>query len=247
MTIHLIISLLLAHFIADFVFQTDKDVKLKNTVSGFLRHISITTILSYLCVGVLGLWELILYVFITHGIIDLIKRIIIKDEETVKIFLADQLAHIAVIFIAAQIFSSYQGKSIWLNYFGLYYAQISIFIIASILIVKAGSIFIGLFVRPYFNELEGKEERGLKYGGKIIGCLERTLIFVFIFMDYLGGVGFLIAAKSIFRFGELINSKNRKEAEYIIIGTFASFAYAIIISFLIKYALNKAMHINIIN
>jgi hypothetical protein len=47
----------------------------------------------------------------------------------------------------------------------------------------------------------------------------------------------LIAAKSIFRFGELKDSENRKEAEYILIGTFASFLFALVISLLIRRAL----------
>jgi hypothetical protein len=38
----------------------------------------------------------------------------------------------------------------------------------------------------------------------------------------------LIAAKSVFRFGDLKESKDRKLTEYILIGTLLSFAMAII-------------------
>ena len=48
------------------------------------------------------------------------------------------------------------------------------------------------------------------------------------------GVGFLVAAKSIFRFGELKDSENRKQAEYIIIGTFTSFLLAIVLSLVVQ-------------
>ena len=41
------------------------------------------------------------------------------------------------------------------------------------------------------------------------------------------GVGFLVAAKSIFRFGELKEHHNRLEAEYITIGTLMSFAWGL--------------------
>lgn len=71
---------------------------------------------------------------------------------------------------------------------------------------------------------------GLKEGGRIIGYLERLLIYVFILSGQFAGVGFLVAAKSIFRFGELKESENRKQAEYIIIGTFTSFLLAILVS-----------------
>jgi hypothetical protein len=44
----------------------------------------------------------------------------------------------------------------------------------------------------------------------------------------------LIAAKSILRFGEIKDNENRKQAEYIIIGTFASFLYAIVVSLAVR-------------
>ncbi|HTX78161.1 MAG TPA: hypothetical protein VMC62_00765, partial [Longilinea sp.] len=52
----------------------------------------------------------------------------------------------------------------------------------------------------------------------------------FVITNQFSGIGFLVAAKSIFRFSEISKNEDRKEAEYIIIGTFASFLYAIIIS-----------------
>jgi hypothetical protein len=42
------------------------------------------------------------------------------------------------------------------------------------------------------------------------GYLERLFVFVFILTDHWEGVGFLIAAKSVFRFGDLKESKDRK-------------------------------------
>jgi len=42
-------------------------------------------------------------------------------------------------------------------------------------------------------------------------------------------VGFLLTAKSVFRFGDLKESKDRKLTEYILIGTLLSFGIAIIV------------------
>jgi hypothetical protein len=53
------------------------------------------------------------------------------------------------------------------------------------------------------------------------------------------GIGYLLAAKSIFRFGDLTNSKEKKLTEYILIGTFLSFAIAVLIGFALKIALEK--------
>jgi len=41
-------------------------------------------------------------------------------------------------------------------------------------------------------------------------------------------IGFLVAAKSVFRFGDLKDSGNRKLTEYILIGTLLSFGIAIV-------------------
>jgi len=113
------------------------------------------------------------------------------------------------------------------------------------LIIAAGAILltypagalIDLFLKPFQKQLNKKFRpnslrpvTGLKEGGRIIGYLERLLIYVFILSGQFAGVGFLVAAKSIFRFGELKDSENRKQAEYIIIGTFTSFLLAILVS-----------------
>ena len=83
-----------------------------------------------------------------------------------------------------------------------------------------------------------RESRGFENGGLVIGQLERMMIFVFVLVGQPTAIGFLIAAKSILRFGEIKDHENRMEAEYIIIGTFMSFAYGIIISFGTKYILD---------
>ncbi len=43
--------------------------------------------------------------------------------------------------------------------------------------------------------------------------------------------GLLVAAKSVFRFGDLTDGTNRKNAEYHLIGTLMSFAYALTVSY----------------
>ena len=47
------------------------------------------------------------------------------------------------------------------------------------------------------------------------------------------GVGFLIAAKSLLRFGDISNSRRREIVEYVIIGTFASFGWSLLVATLI--------------
>lgn len=77
--------------------------------------------------------------------------------------------------------------------------------------------------------------QGLHNAGKWIGYLERILILTFIFSNNIEGIGFLLAAKSVFRFGELNKAKDLKITEYVLIGTFASFTIAILIGFGINW------------
>lgn len=79
-----------------------------------------------------------------------------------------------------------------------------------------------------------RPSRGFDDGGKVIGRLERFLLYLFVTSDALGAVGFLMAAKSIFRFGELSNQSNRLEAEYITIGTLTSFAVGLAIAMVVR-------------
>jgi hypothetical protein len=75
--------------------------------------------------------------------------------------------------------------------------------------------------------LNDSTDESLSNAGKYIGILERLFVFIFVITDNWEGIGFLLAAKSVFRFGDLKESKDRKLTEYILIGTLLSFAIAI--------------------
>ena len=75
--------------------------------------------------------------------------------------------------------------------------------------------------------LNESNDASLNNAGKYIGILERLFVFTFIIAGNWGAIGFLLAAKSVFRFGDLRESKDRKLTEYILIGTLLSFGIAI--------------------
>ena len=52
------------------------------------------------------------------------------------------------------------------------------------------------------------------------------------------GIGFLIAAKSILRFGEIKERKDRMFAEYVLIGTLLSFTWVLVVAILTQHALH---------
>lgn len=109
------------------------------------------------------------------------------------------------------------------------------------IVAWVGGMFVSTYIERYARELKAahdeeaaKEKRGFDDGGALIGRLERLLIYLFVLAGHLEGVGFLVAAKSVFRFGELTNQKNRLEAEYITIGTLLSFSFGLAASLVIR-------------
>lgn len=73
------------------------------------------------------------------------------------------------------------------------------------------------------------EDIGLISAGAWIGYLERCLAISFIFMGQFSGIGFLVATKTIFRFGDLTKSKDMKLTEYMMLGTLLSYAIALFV------------------
>lgn len=67
--------------------------------------------------------------------------------------------------------------------------------------------------------------------GRVIGLLERVLIYAFVLTGQFGAIGFTLAAKGFTRFKEL---ENRGFAEYVLIGTLLSSGVAMAIGAWIK-------------
>jgi hypothetical protein len=63
--------------------------------------------------------------------------------------------------------------------------------------------------------------------GRIIGILERVLLYVFLLQGQFGAIGFVLAAKAFTRFKAL---DDRAFAEYVLIGTLLSACLALTIA-----------------
>ena len=104
---------------------------------------------------------------------------------------------------------------------------------AIVAVTIPASIAIKVFVSQWLPETTDIDSASLTNAGKYIGIFERLFILAFLLTGHWEGIGFLIAAKSVFRFGDLKESKDRKLTEYILIGTLLSFGIAIAIGLLI--------------
>lgn len=65
------------------------------------------------------------------------------------------------------------------------------------------STAVKIFISKWAINESIEENKGLQSAGKYTGFLERLLVFIFIVINHWEAVGFLITAKSIFRFGDL--------------------------------------------
>jgi hypothetical protein len=102
------------------------------------------------------------------------------------------------------------------------------YVAAILFITSVSGILIQVVLSYWAHALKVGDGESLQHAGKYIGVMERLLIFVFIVSGNWEAIGFLLAAKSIFRFGDLKEAKDRKLTEYILMGTLLSFGIAIV-------------------
>jgi hypothetical protein len=108
---------------------------------------------------------------------------------------------------------------------------------AALFLTSPASIFIKILLSSWTPVPETQtslQTDSLSSAGKYIGILERLLVFTFIIVNHWEGVGFMVAAKSVFRFSDLAQAKQRKLTEYVLIGTLLSFGMAVLTGILIK-------------
>jgi hypothetical protein len=222
----LLTKLLLAHLIGDFFLQPkywvkEKEKKKLKSLKLYF-HVAIHIVLLFLILWDLSLWPIILIIGSLHLIIDALK-LIVQNKKTKRLwFFIDQALHIIVIISTYYIFTK---KTLDLN--TIFTEQNIILITCLVFLTRPVSIIMKtIFTKWNISKLTENNE-SLKDAGEYIGILERLLVFIFIIVNHWEAVGFLITAKSVFRFGDLKESKHRKLTEYILIGTLISFGIAI--------------------
>ena len=229
-----IFQILLAHLIGDFILQPSSwvvDKEKKKIKSEFLYfHFLIHTLLAMLLVFRLDFIPYAILLGVIHVLIDLLK-LYSQSTETKRLwFLIDQFLHIVSIFFIVMLYKNVliENYSLIPQFWPITTAVIFLSVPASITIKNLISIW-----TPNTNDTK----QDLENAGSYIGILERLFIFLFILIGQFSAIGFLLAAKSIFRFGDLTKSKDRKLTEYVLIGTLLSFGIAIIVGLITQYVL----------
>ncbi|MDQ0594231.1 hypothetical protein QFZ37_002600 [Chryseobacterium ginsenosidimutans] len=227
-------QLILTHLLGDFILQPNSWVaekEIKKLKSKYLYlHVLIHTVLSFIFLWDLQLWWVAFLVGVSHFIIDASKLSFQTVKNKKSWFFIDQALHILVITGVSFYFKEF-------NFEFLKDQEVLKIIMAALFLTTPASIFIKILLSSWtpVPETSGNiQTESLSSAGKYIGILERLLVFTFILVNHWEGVGFMVAAKSVFRFSDLAQAKQRKLTEYVLIGTLLSFGMAVLTGILIK-------------
>lgn len=230
----LFLKIFIAHLIGDFLLQPDKwvsDKASKKIRSKYLYWhllVHLLSLLILLSFDSYFLWAMV-WIILSHYLIDLAK-LYAKDLLNQRwLFLLDQAAHLLVIIGVAYYYHPFQVD------LQLVAQPPTLLFIAAILLatIVAGTVMKVIMAQWSLDEDDTNDS--LPKAGYYIGILERFFVFTFIVLQQWQAIGFLIAAKSVFRFGDLSKAKDRKLTEYILIGTLLSFGLAILIGLAYNY------------
>jgi len=235
-----------AHLLSDFVFQTKDMAEAKNRkgfASGSLyKHVLITVVFSFLLAFQWQFWYTALLIGLAHLLIDGLKSVLIsKNILKPYLFYIDQFLHLLVIYALVWLFARNHEIEFYIPVKGSYLLLIFVFLLNA----KPANIFIKEVLHTFDIKLPSGElenataeppnESEIPNAGKLIGIIERWLVLVFVLIGQFEAVGFLLASKSILRYGE---SNKTGKTEYVLIGTMLSFGIAIVSGILTKMIIN---------
>ncbi len=240
----LLLLLVIGHIIADFYVQRQSWIECRDTYhfksKGLFLHVLSHFLLMLIVLFIAGYFTFfsVLVAFlvaISHYFIDVWKS---YQKLKLRYFLIDQILHLLVLLLAWILLSQFSLVQIE-KYILTFWNTKSLAVLCAYIIVgRPTSFTIGIALRKYAIGLEephssGTASIGLQSAGKLIGYLERWLIVSFILVEQFAGVGFLLAAKTIFRFGDLTKNNDRKMTEYMLLGTLISFFIGLIVGWIV--------------
>jgi hypothetical protein len=240
----LLIKLLLAHLLGDYLFQSDQVARTKHQPRGLLIHglwhaALLVVLVALPKPGNASLWGVVVAVTIVHVLIDAgTARIQPRDTRSLVL---DQSLHAATLLGAVAVARPAEALALVNETMTLLgQPKAWMFITGFVATVWTGAVFVGRWVEPFATALVariGTPRPGLDRAGRFIGLAERTLIFIAIQLRAESLIGFIIAVKAILRLPEARDTGTRELSEYYLAGSFASLAWAIGLSVLTRWAI----------
>ncbi len=220
-------KLILAHLLGDFILQPNSWViakeKKKLKAWQLYTHALVHFALIIMLVGQISFIKWALLLTGVHLITDVLKLYFQNDKTKRLWFFTDQIIHIAVIIL---VWSLSQSTSILPEI--VKDEKFLLLTTCVYALTQPVSVLVRNIISRWAPDTNSDNSGSLANAGNYIGILERLFVFAFIVTGNWDGIGFLLAAKSVFRFGDLKESKDRKLTEYVLIGTLLSFGIAIL-------------------
>jgi hypothetical protein len=217
-------KLILAHLLGDFMFQPDRWIKQKEQkklkAPVLYVHAALHALLVMTIVATVDFVLPALVIGTTHWLIDAVKISFQREQNKRTWFFIDQGLHVLIIVLVWM-------HSEHVQITGVYSETVIILATVVVFVTTPCSVIIKTVISRWAPahavEAEGTS---LMEAGKYIGILERLFVLTFVLTAHWEAVGFLLAAKSVFRFGDLKDAHDRKLTEYVLIGTLLSFGLA---------------------
>ncbi len=242
--VYFVVVMLIGHLLGDFYLQSDSLVKKRKKCKGYvLLHGLIYTLCMSVAFGICvrisdeSIFALIILCF-GHLLIDMLKSFFDnpKNNKSIRkdtvVFFADQASHIINILLVSILFSS---KVQLYSYVTLNIAKLPnkplMIILGLLCILKPIDIIISNFLFGNKNSVININPlKDLVKSGRIIGYLERIIIFILMQFGAFSAIAFVLTAKSVARFKEL---EQEERAKYYLIGTLFSACSVIVIAFVL--------------
>lgn len=235
-------TLLIAHFLADFTFQSaecanKKTEKFRYLLGHALVYAILLTVVTLVCVPADTALLPIGIIVLSHFAIDWIRVLIDKHSQSKLVhfssFVVDQALHVTIIYLVCYIFSLTNLLRPWIYNISLFVGvdKLLRYILIFTVILDPAAVFVkklSFYIAKEGNTPSSKKEAPI---GRVIGKLERIIIAILVICDEIGAIGFVLTAKSLARYKQL---NDQDFAEKYLVGTLSSTAIAIIVALILK-------------
>ena len=245
----LFLSLFLGHIVGDFFLQpdcwvkdkVDKKIKSKYLVIHALLHGLVSGLIfcvllwNYSSSSIINFLFVFGFVSFSHWCIDVMKTYLNRSYIW---FVLDQMLHVLILAILTYGMVYHRELGNLLDRAkSIDFSAVLPILIAYLLMLKPTAVLVGEVLNKWTLQVNGSADKGLKDAGKYIGYIERVLILTFVLTSQYAAIGFVLAAKSIFRMGDLRDEHDRQFTEYVMVGTLFSVSVSLFCGLFIVYAL----------
>jgi hypothetical protein len=245
----LFLKLLTAHLAGDYLFQSSRVArgKVRPALLGahLLAHGALLALVGLTEPASLRLWLALLGVLLAHAAIDAwTSRMASRN---LRILALDQSLHLATLVAGALVVMPDQAGEALHALLDVAWRPDPWLLASGVLLaVPAGATVVGRMVQPFREALvdeSHERQQGLEQAGKWIGMLERFIVFLAVIGRAESLIGFVIAAKAVLRLPEAREAHSRKLAEYYLVGSLASLAWALVVAFGVRMLVASSLGI----